>query len=214
MTVTAEAATAVNTTIDPLQTVVAAALRDGGPAPELDRYLDAASACFARFGLERTSVPDVARELGVSRATVYRTIGTVDDMARLLVDRDLRRLVADALSDAQGPLPERAVAMLDALLTSVTTHPVFSKLLAHEADLVRTRLLEGWPELLSQVRPPLRRGLALAMDAGLLRRGDPDLLAEAIARFALSLALTPPERPRPLIEAVVLPLLAPEPLDH
>ena len=36
------------------------------PPPDLDIYLDAAARCLARHGVGRTSVQDVARELGVS----------------------------------------------------------------------------------------------------------------------------------------------------
>src|SRR3546814_18879186 len=48
------------------------------PAVELDPYLDAAARCFTRFGITRTRVPDVAAEVGVSRVTVYRPVGTVE----------------------------------------------------------------------------------------------------------------------------------------
>ena len=37
-----------------------------------EKLLDAAEECFARFGLSRTSIEDVARQAKVSRSTVYR----------------------------------------------------------------------------------------------------------------------------------------------
>ena len=39
------------------------------PPPTLDPYLDAAARCFARHGLRRTRVTDIADEVGVSRVT-------------------------------------------------------------------------------------------------------------------------------------------------
>src|SRR5579884_3492717 len=63
------------------------------PPEELDPYLDAAARCFGRFGISRTRVPDVAAEVGVSRVTVYRQVGTVEDMARMLLARDMHRLL-------------------------------------------------------------------------------------------------------------------------
>src|SRR3546814_393937 len=63
------------------------------PAVELDPYLDAAARCFTRFGITRTRVPDVAAEVGVSRVTVYRQVGTVEDMARLLLARAMHRIL-------------------------------------------------------------------------------------------------------------------------
>ena len=37
-----------------------------------DRLIDAAEACFSRFGVAKTTLEDIAGEAGVSRATVYR----------------------------------------------------------------------------------------------------------------------------------------------
>lgn len=37
-----------------------------------EQIVEAARACFVRFGTEKTSMSDVAREAGVSRGTVYR----------------------------------------------------------------------------------------------------------------------------------------------
>lgn len=194
---------------DGLAELVIPALDLGRPPPALDPALDAAAACFARFGLARTSVPDIARELGVSRATVYRTAGTVEHLAQLLVGRELRRLLIDAIAGSTGPMPARAVEVLDVLLRSIREHPVLAKVLAHEADLVHARLLEGWPTMLAQLRPPIADALIAGMGAGSIRRGDADLMAEAISRLALSLVINPTPHPRPLLEQVLLPMLTP-----
>src|SRR5947207_15454953 len=61
------------------------------PSTALDTYLDAAASCFARFGVAHTTVPDIARELGVSRMTVYRRLGSVHDALRSLLARELHR---------------------------------------------------------------------------------------------------------------------------
>ena len=52
-------------------------LRWGNQAPNdpnlaRDRLLDAAEACFGRFGIAKTTVEDIAKQAQVSRATVYR----------------------------------------------------------------------------------------------------------------------------------------------
>ena len=75
-------------------------LATGIPAPppaSLDPFLDAAARCFARHGIKRMSVQDVARELRVNRATVYRQIGNVDQQVRLLLARDLHGCRAHGL---------------------------------------------------------------------------------------------------------------------
>ena len=48
-----------------------------------ERVLEACYACIARHGLDRTTVEDVAREAGLSRATIYRAFpGGRDDLVR------------------------------------------------------------------------------------------------------------------------------------
>src|SRR5882672_10500764 len=70
---------------------------DGGLPPRPDEsvwpYLDAAARCIERFGWQRTSVKDVAREAGVERTTVYRNVGSMEDIFRALVARELHELM-------------------------------------------------------------------------------------------------------------------------
>lgn len=49
--------------------------------------LDAAEVCFDRLGIRRTTVEDIAVEAGVSRITVYRRIGTRDEIVRVTLLR-------------------------------------------------------------------------------------------------------------------------------
>src|SRR3546814_18542456 len=67
-------------------------------SPALDPYLDAAARCFVRHGLRRTRLTDIADDAGVSRLTVYRQVGTVEDAARLLLARAPARLVYSTIA--------------------------------------------------------------------------------------------------------------------
>lgn len=69
--------------------------------------LAAAYACFARNGLQRTTVEDIAREMGRSRPVVYRHFSDKNDAFRQVA----RRLLSDALGQA------RAAAASDAAIT-------------------------------------------------------------------------------------------------
>src|SRR3546814_11660226 len=83
------------------------------PAAVLDPYLDAAASCFARHGLRRTRVTDIAEEVGVSRVTVYRQVGTTEDAARLPPARALARLVSSPLPPPLPPAdPAGSVAVI------------------------------------------------------------------------------------------------------
>jgi AcrR family transcriptional regulator len=168
----------------------------GIPAPppaSLDPFLDAAARCFARHGIKRTSVQDVARELRVNRATVYRQIGNVDDQVRLLLARDLHRLLASLPGTlTSGAGPDGIVELLGAIVTYARGHPVLVKVLADEADLIGPFLISDMPELVSRVAAAITPLLDGAMGAGLLARRDPGVVAEWVVRLGVSLILAPP----------------------
>ena len=76
-----------------------------------ERILEGCYACIARHGIARTTVEDVAREAGLSRATVYRVFpGGRDDLVRETVVWEMGRFF--------GRLAE-AVAGADLLYTDV-----------------------------------------------------------------------------------------------
>ena len=79
-----------------------------------ERLLDAAERCFERFGLDRTTIDDVAREAKVSRSTIYRYFaGRVDlIVAAFLRESDgMFEQVRDHLS-RPGPFADLVVDML------------------------------------------------------------------------------------------------------
>lgn len=66
--------------------------------------LDAAAERFARFGPRKTTMEEVARTAGVSRATVYAHFGSKDALYEALLDRATQEFVgaAEACIDAPG----------------------------------------------------------------------------------------------------------------
>lgn len=162
------------------------------PPATLDPYLDAAARCFARHGIRRTSPQDVAAELKVNRTTVYRQVGNVESMVRLLSARELHRLLGD-LHRAIGGLdgPETVVDVLVAVVQLVRSHPVVAKVLADERELLGLGL-DDVPELLGRIAAAIVPPLEAAMDAGLLARRDPVVVAEWLARVGGSAVVAPP----------------------
>lgn len=181
------------------------------PPAELDPYLDAAAACFSRHGIGRTSVPDIARELGISRTTVYRQVGTVERAARLLLARELHRFldhVPTVLEGATGP--KTVTRLLAAVVHFAREHPVLAKVLADEPELIGPFLTRDLPDLVARVTAIATPMLERAMTAGLVRQQDPVVLAEFVVRTIVSLVLAPP--PGELgtfLDQTVLALLAP-----
>ena len=180
------------------------------PATDLDPYLDAAASCFARHGLRRTRVTDIAEKVGVSRVTVYRQVGTTEVAARLLLARELDRLVTSLLptlmaaEDADG-----IVAVIASAVDFAITHPVLRKVLEDEADLVGAFVMNEFATVLDRLlllaEPVVRR---LEEIAG-ARDIDVPVLAEWVARVVLTMVVAPPAAPPEVfLREVLRPLLA------
>ena len=181
------------------------------PSPALDPLLDAAARCFARHGVGRTSVQDVARELGVNRTTVYRQVGNVDAMVRLLLARELHRLLAGLPTSVEGRTgPEAIVELMATIIAFAWEHPVLTKVRDDEPELIGPFVVTDLPALLARVTAGAAPLLRAAMDAGLVARRDPEVVAEWLARIALSVIAAPPPGPlRPFLAEIVEPTLRP-----
>lgn len=177
------------------------------PPPTLDPFLDAAARCFERFGIRRTAVPDIAREMGVSRVTVYRRVGTVDELARLLFARELYRLLTElAPVVAAVQDPDDLALIIERVVTYAGSHPVLRKILSDEPDLAGLYLVEGLPEIVARVVGVASPLLRAAMDRGAIARRDADVLAEWLVRITASIVLAPPKNLRSFLRAVIEPV--------
>jgi AcrR family transcriptional regulator len=104
-----------------------------------ERLLQATFACVARYGIAKTTVEDVAREAGVSRATVYRQFpGGKDQLISDTIRWETARFFAELAvaienaSDFETTLEEAIVFARAAL----AQHAVFQKVLETEPDLL------------------------------------------------------------------------------
>ncbi|WP_037826385.1 TetR/AcrR family transcriptional regulator [Streptomyces sp. NRRL B-1347] len=90
-------------------------------ADRLSEVLDATYACLSRYGVRRTTMDDIAREMGVSRSAVYQYVRGKEDAVRRLAlrlhDRALAR--AEAAAVAGAPPAERVHGILAAKLDLV-----------------------------------------------------------------------------------------------
>lgn len=149
----------------------------GMPAPppvSLDPFLDATSRCFARYGVRRTSVQDVATELGVNRTTVYRQVGNIEQQAMLLAARDSHRLLSALPGRIEFPIgPGSVVELIATLVREARAHPVLAKMLADERDLIGSFVARDVPNLLERTTAAFVPLVALAIGTGNLARRDP-----------------------------------------
>lgn len=163
------------------------------PPPEpLDPFLDAAARCFARYGVRRTSVQDVAAELRVNRTTVYRQVGNVESMVRLLTARDLHRLLVELAPRHTAVLdPAGVVELVSAAVEWARRHPVVAKVVADEPELLGLSLPDvpaALERIAAAITPALERGIA----EGRLAPRDPTVVAEWLTRVAATAIFAPP----------------------
>lgn len=163
------------------------------PDPELDPYLDAAAECFAKHGVRRTSVQDVARALGVNRTTVYRQIGNVEDMVRLLMAREFHRFREQTPFDFQAQdAPSAILALLVAVVRRAQRHPVLVKVLRDEPELIGPFLVSDMPSLIRRVADEVVPLLEWAIANDAIAPVNAEYLAEWLVRAAISVSLAPP----------------------
>jgi AcrR family transcriptional regulator len=196
--------------------------RQAGEARE--RVLDAAAACFLRFGLAKTTMEDVAQAAGVSRATVYRQFRNRDDLLRAVVTRESSRLAAEAeryrrhFDDVGSWLVE---GLLFAL-REAPRRPLLAMLFDPENVGRASRLVLGSEQFFEIGNQVLRPMFEPARERGLLREGIRlELCMEWVLRTLVSY-LTVPSRLasseddlRNLLRMMILPAVlkspAPEP---
>ena len=136
------------------------------------RIVEATYACVARRGVAKTTIEDVAREAGMSRATVYRAFpGGRDELINATVawaTLDFFGRLYDHIQGAAGleEMMERGIMFAH---RSIVEHEVLQRVMQTEPDKLlpiltveSNRIREGIAEVLA---PFLRdRGLAAGVD--------------------------------------------------
>lgn len=189
-----------------------------------ERIRAAALTCIARSGLSRTTVDDVAREAGVSRATLYRVFpGGRDTLVDAVLGRELRRFFGDLAVelDRHDDAESLLVAGLGRALRFLADHEALHAVLDTEPGLVLSQVafhrLGPILDAAAGFAAPYLRPHVAPTDP------DPDRtaldVAELIVRVVLSHALQPSPRLDPrdpaavtrFVRAHLLPALRAEP---
>jgi AcrR family transcriptional regulator len=179
------------------------------PGPESDRLLDALERCIVRFGIRQTSMAQLAREMGVSRATLYRQVGSLEDAIALMSSRRFHRFLDELVGLSAGGLTtETFVQVIVRTVRSALDDPIAQRMLRDEPELLGRYLSSGaMASLAEQIIGYLTPVLAGAMAVGAVRSSEPRTAAGVIVRFVLALGAVPP--PDDELEALVRLVLEP-----
>ena len=167
----------------------------GDPLGVRQRLLTSTYTCVSRYGLAKTTVEDVVKDSGVSRATIYRHFpGGRDELLRETVGWEIGRYFI-RLADHVAGAPDLARLLEDGLVfarRSLLEHELLQKILVTEPErllgLLSTEATKTLPFIADFLRPYLTR----ERQAGRVRPGvDLDAAADYLARSLLSLIGAP-----------------------
>jgi AcrR family transcriptional regulator len=186
-----------------------------------DRVLAAARRCFARYGVDRTTMHDIAKEAGIGRTGVYRLGLTRPELTEAAIVSRLRELgegirpIADRDAPFAELLLDTSIATVDAarsdpelhhLLNTTTTVSLHRLITGHESSM-QTIVLDVLGPMLQrgraqgEMRPEISDDRAIEWLRGvylmLILREDLDADAERalVADFVLPSLLAPARRP-------------------
>ena len=114
------------------------------------RILEAAEEQFCRVGYHRTSMADIASELGMSPANIYRFIPSRDAINESICGRVVNEVadIASAITRTNAPATEK----LGQLLTAVHHHNKMTLVKARPMhDLIVAATQENWPSIKAHI---------------------------------------------------------------
>jgi len=140
------------------------------PPDRLDHILDAAQRVFARTGLERSKMSDVAAEAGVSQGTLYNYVESKEALFRLLLDRGLGgSLPLQVELPVRGPSHDVLAARMEEAVTSSFELPKLDEALR------RRRVTDARAELAGIIDELFERTVATREAADALERSALDV---------------------------------------
>ncbi|MCZ4124950.1 TetR/AcrR family transcriptional regulator [Streptomyces sp. H39-S7] len=173
----------------------------GGRPPASDaearqRIIDATARCIDRHGVTKTTLSDVAGELGVTRQTVYRHFGGISDIIGEVAAQGAESFVDLMIAHLQG-ITDPAEAVVEGIVFCVRTIPTEPRLslLLQRGDTTAFGRGATTRDTIAYGARMLQRFPVEWAAAG-IGEDDLDGLAEIIMRLLTSLLQHPGEPPQ------------------
>lgn len=155
------------------------------------RAIAATLACVARHGIAKTTIDDIAREAGCSRATLYRYFESKSDLVAVTIRAEAERIIGriEAAAGACETLEDAVVAILECADEELGAHPALTFVADFEAERLLPHLTFGGGDHFLRLA-----GAALAPAIQRFVPSDPERAGEWIARVGLALWMSPASR--------------------
>jgi AcrR family transcriptional regulator len=143
----------------------------GAERPALARALEAAVGLFSRKGYAATSTREVARLLGIQKATLYYHVESKEDLLFLICQSSLTQIRTDvesALADVEDPL-ERMQTLISSHIESLLRDEAAHSTTFTEMHALSAERFAQIMELRDNYENLVRRVMREAQDAGVLR---------------------------------------------
>lgn len=198
---------------------------EGDGAPEAtdeitERILAGASEQFRRFGVQRSTMEDVAKRSGVSRITVYRRFATKELLVERTVQHEFRNYFAEFVRDIASAhtVAERVELGFLTSLRVVRSNPLINALFVTDDDMLLSSVVGDEGSTLDNVATFVAGQIRREQEAGNVDASvDAELVAEVIVRICTSFLLIPSHRVdlddedalRALARTILVPMLPP-----
>lgn len=158
-------------------------LRNVTRSPMRERILDAADRLLGRFGYQKTTADDLAREAGIGRRTIYVHFTSKEEIFLASIDRVVERLIEDQkrILYSGGSAEERLRRMLMArVLFRFDSVHEYHDSLDDMFSVLRGAYLDRRDRYLAMEADVLAQVLDEGRKAGVLRVPDPHMLARTV----------------------------------
>ncbi|WP_232665418.1 TetR/AcrR family transcriptional regulator [Pseudonocardia sp. TRM90224] len=167
-------------------------LRAANAIPE-ETILDAAYTLLLSIGMRRMTMADIARQAGVSRATLYRRWGGVREVIGTLITREWAALGATAFPPADvGSARARLVSGAVTMVRALRNHAILRTIVELDPEFLLPYLLHRRGTSTTQQLGVLEAAITAGATDGSIRAGDVGLQARTVLLIATSFVLSAP----------------------
>ncbi|CAM3853403.1 TetR/AcrR family transcriptional regulator [Smaragdicoccus niigatensis] len=158
------------------------------------RILDAALVQFEKVGFRKTTIEDIARQAGVDRVTVYRRIGSRDDVVQAVVSREVAATLAelDELPAKHDNIDDLIADIFVTIIVKWRNHALVQRMLVLEPERLVTKLTIDGELTFTMSVAATASALRRAVSSGLVPEPtDLETRAELVCRVVHSMILAP-----------------------